>query len=123
MLKIRAQSRPESSSGNNFTVRTSGIVVTSDCSTCGNIGLSLNSCSYKERRIVMLLMERENQIVQKLAAGNRRIVSQNRINEARSVFQLTVSSKNKTYAHCLIEHMGTVAYNSVHKLNPFAYLA
>ena len=70
----------------------------------------------------MLFVKRKDEIVQKLAAGHRRIISENGIDEPRPVFELAVIPNYKANTDRLIKNAAAQSHNAVDKLNSLADL-
>ena len=67
----------------------------------------------------MLLVKRENQIIEQFTAGHRAVVAENRVQKPRAVLELAVSPQHKAHRDRLIKRLASVAHNAVHQLHAF----
>jgi hypothetical protein len=71
MLKVGSQPGPKPPPGQYFSVVRAGVVVGTDGSCGGDVGLTQEGRGNEKRVVMVLLMGREDQVVQNLTAGDR----------------------------------------------------
>ena len=81
VLEGNAESGPESAPGGDFPVGGSAVVVGSYGRPGGNVGLPSDAGCDKEGVVVVLLVCREEQSADQLAAGDGAVVAENGIEE------------------------------------------
>ena len=90
--------------------------------TGGEIALPQKTGSNEERIVVMLLMRREDKVVEHLAARNRAVVPEYGIDDTGTVFKVAVGSDDKLDGSAAIEDAAAVAHDSVDQDYVFPYL-
>ena len=90
--------------------------------TGGEIVLPQKTGSNEERIVVMLLMRREDKVVEHLAARNRAVVPEYGIDDTGTVFKVAVGPDDKLDGSAAIEDTAAVAHDSVDQNHIFPYL-
>jgi hypothetical protein len=113
---------PESPSRPDLPVIGAAVVVGAYSGSRSQVGESLDQGSDEKGIVMMLLMDRKDEVVEDLAAGDRGVVPQYRMNKPGAVFKIALFSYDET--HCLgaIEDVAAVTYDAVYQFHPFAYL-
>ena len=115
MFHGRAESGPETASGDKLVVVGAGIVVGSERRSGSQVGLSQKHGGNQERVVVVLLVSREDKVVQNLAAGYRRVVAHQGIDEASAVLEVAVVADNELHRSAGVEYLASVAHDSVYE--------
>src|SRR5574344_1537359 len=113
MLDRGAKARPETAPGNYLIVICPAVVVRPDGRACSEIALSLHAGGDKERIIVMLLVRREDKVVQHLAAGDGAVVPEHGINQAGAIFKIAVASYDELHGSAAVEYPAAIAHDAV----------
>ena len=71
---------------------------------------------------MVLLVCRENQVVQQLATGDRGVVAEIRVDKPGAVFQMRIGAHHKTHGLAAIEHQAAQTNNAVDQFHAFADL-
>ncbi len=122
VLEVAAKPRPESAPGDNLAVGTARIVIAADRRARGDIRLPHNRGGDQERSVVVLLVEREQQVADQLAAGDCGIVAEHGIEQPGAVLELAVASDHEADGDGVVEHAASVAHNAVDKHDALADL-
>ena len=122
MLQAGAETRPESPARTDFIVIRAAVVVAAYGRARSYVRLSHQHCRHQERIVVVLLVRREDQVVQDLTAGNRAVVSKEGMDKPGAVLEVRVVAHHETDTDDIVENMATVADYTVHQHHALAYL-
>ena len=113
MLDAGAEARPETTRGDDLAIGGTAVVVRAYGGTSGHVALSHHTGRDEEGVVVVLLVRREDKVVQHLAARDGGVVAQHRVNQAGAIFQVTVVTEHKTGGHHRIEDTAAVARDTI----------
>ena len=87
-----------------------------------HVALTLDAGGNEEGVVVVLLVSREDQVVEDFAAGNGAVVAHYRVDDPRPVFEVTVGSDDEFDRNATVEDTASVTHDSVDKNDVFANL-
>ena len=112
MFETGAKPRPEATTGTQFAIGGTPVVVGTYSGACSEVALSHNAGCYKERIVVVLLMGRKYHAVAHLATRYGAVVAHNTVVDTGTILDMDVLSKESVAQHCTTFHMTAVAYNT-----------
>ena len=107
------KARPESPARDNFIVIGAGVVIGAYGSTGSQVALALKAGGYEEGIVVVLLVGRENEVVENLAAGYGAVVAEHGVNHPRAVFEVAVGADYELDGGASVENAAAVTHDSV----------
>ena len=87
-----------------------------------HVALTLDAGGNEEGVVVVLLVSREDQVVEDFAAGNGAVVAHYRVDDPRPVFEVAVGSDDEFDRNATVEDTASVTHDSVDKNDVFANL-
>ena len=87
-----------------------------------HVALTLDAGGNEEGVVVVLLVSREDQVVEDFAAGNGAVVAHYRVDDPRPVFEVAVGSDDEFDRNATVKDTASVTHDSVDKNDVFANL-
>ena len=122
MLHRRTQPRPEATACHQLAIVGAAVVVAAYGSTCCHVALSHDDRGDEERVVVMLLVGREDEVVEHLAARDGAVVAHDGVYEAGTVLEVRVVSQDELDCRARIEYATSISYDTIDENYILSYL-